>query len=306
MRLTCQECQDLFSSYLDQELEGQDNSKMMEHLGQCVACAAEWQEFKDTVQFIHEMPMLAAPPDLLPDINAELAPQSLLDRISRWLGFSHPKTALTTILATFVVGIVSASLIYLPSRPLGQSGASGVNPAGNYSTTASRSENQTVTSMPVKTAKVENFYPGIPSLSEYAPADDSLPQSLQPSIVQAKSRFSSVPLVSLVSTGINRNVSGSSLHTPFSSKPQAVHQARPDVIITVNQNSRQADFFHQLIHSGKWQCENIRDNQLLLAMPPSHLAMLRNVLEQQKLSYVQMYRPGAPKKLLKVAVKLQP
>jgi hypothetical protein len=290
MQLTCRECRDLFSLFFDQELNTRDKGQVKEHLEQCAVCAAEWQEFKNTVQFLHDMPMLSAPADLLPGINAKLTPPGLFDRISRWLGFSQPKAALTTILATFVVGIVCASLVYLPTRTEQQTDLYRINSAQNNST-----------SIQPQATEPENFYPGIPSLAEYVP-DDSDGRLYQSSIVRTAGRISPIPLVSQVSTGGNRNISSSSLLSSFSPPANACRQCRPDVTITVKDNSRQNDFLRQLSNSGKWQCEIIGDKSVLLAMPPSHLVMLRHVLEQQKLSYVQMSRPGTPKKMLRVAI----
>ncbi len=294
MELTCRECRDFFSLFFDQELPSQDKGRMMEHLRRCKACAAEWQEFKNTVQFVHDMPMVSPPSDLLPGINAKLAPPGLLERISNRLGFSRPQTAFTTILATFVVGIVCASLVYLPLRPEQQPGSFRVSRAQSNSSVISRIDNQAVTTSPPVAIEPENFYPGIPSLAEYVP--DMSPRLYQPAITAPASRGYDVPLVSPVSTGSHLSAFSSTTHTD--------RLLRPDVTITIKNGLRQNNFLRQLSHSGKWQYKIVQDKLLLLSMPPSDIAMLRHILDQQKLSYVQMSRPGAPKKILKVAVRL--
>ncbi len=44
--LTCQECRELLSSYLDQELEAQDSQAVELHLRNCGKCGKETTEFK--------------------------------------------------------------------------------------------------------------------------------------------------------------------------------------------------------------------------------------------------------------------
>ncbi len=300
--LSCRKCRDFFSVYFDEELEDPEKIRVREHLNHCPICAAEWREFKETVHFVHGMDVLSAPPDLLPGINTALARPGLLARLGGWLAFSRPQTVFATIAATLVVGIVTASLFYLPAGPPAQ----GVNLARNKAIGTDHATDRAAAEVPAAKNGPDNFYPGIPSLAQYNP-DNFSNFSTPPSLVRTAKLVQARPelLVSLVSTGGNGNYSGTSLLSGFpGAKPNAV-PPRPDVIITVKDDHGQGEFFRQLAGSGKWQCETGRDKLLLLSMPPSRLAALRHDLERQRLSYVQMSLPGIPKKTLLVAIKLQ-
>lgn len=317
MKFSCTDCRNLFTRNLDRELNQSERLLFYEHLGGCRECEQDWQDFKDTVQLLQELPSLSAPPGFLSEIQAKLETPGMRQKIMSWL-FSRHRLAYPTVFATMAIGLITAGLLHLP--PFGAKQSSPENPGltslAQINESTDSLNRQTQFAAASTTDKGKNFYPGIPSLSEYESTDQLFGQSPF-SLARASRREPDRNLMNFVSTG-SHNRSSTSLIlsdvSPYHSQVTRMRQPEgkritPDITITIRSHQQQTDLLQHLIYSQKWQTRIIRENILLLTVPPDHLDFLRQTLQQQKTSYSPSYagntRPGSPKKMLMVAVHLQ-
>ena len=317
MKLNCKDCRNLFTRNLDRDIDQSERLLFYEHLGGCRECEQNWQDFKDTVHLLQKLPSLSAPPGFLSEIQAKLETPGLRQTIMSWLGVSRHRLAYSTVFATMAIGFITAGLLHLP--PFGTQQASLENPGltslAQINDPADSLNRQTQLAAASSNDKTKNFYPGIPSLSEYESTDHLSGQS--PFFLARSSRREPERnLMNFVSTGSHNRSSTSSILSGISSHNSQITRMRqlegqritPDITITIRAQ-QQTDLLQHLICCKKWQSRIIRDNILLLTVPPDHLDLLRQTLQQQKTTYSPSYasntRPGSPKKMLMVAVHLQ-
>ena len=318
MKLNCNDCRNLFTRNLDRDIDQSERLLFYEHLGGCRECEQDWQDFKNTVQLLQNLPSLSAPPGFLFEIQAKLETPSLRQKIMSWLGFSRHRFAYSTVFATMAIGFITAGLLHLPPFGTQQSSLenSGLTSLAQINDPADSSNRPTQLAAASMNDKIKNFYPGIPSLSEYESTDHVSGQASF-FLSQSSRRAPERNLMNFVSTGSHNRSSTSSILSGISSHNSQIVLMRqlerqritPDITITIRAHQQQTDLLQHLICCKKWQSKMIRDNILLLTVPPDHLDLLRQTLQQQKTTYSPSYtsntRPGSPKKMLMVAVHLQ-
>ena len=318
MKLSCKDCRNLFTRILDRDINQSERLLFYEHLGGCRECEQGWQDFKNTVFLLHDLPSLTAPPGFLSEIQAKLETPGLRQKIMGWLGVSNHRLAYSTAFATLAIGFVAFGLLQLPPSGTQQAGVE------NPGLTSLAQINDPAGSLDMKSqpgagstgGKVKNFYPGIPLLSEYESTDQLTGQS---SFFLARStrRQPDGDFMNFVSTGSSDHFSADSILSDITSYNSRIARMRqphgqritPDITITVRSHQQETDLLQHLVYSKKWQTRIVRDNVLLLTVPPAHLDQLRQTLQQQKVSCspssASEFRPGSPKKMLMVAVHLQ-
>ncbi|MEA3548460.1 MAG: hypothetical protein U9R66_12445 [Thermodesulfobacteriota bacterium] len=317
MKLNCKDCRNLFTRNLDRDIDQSQRLFFYEHLGGCRECEQGWQDFKNTVQLLQELPSLSAPPGFLSEIQAKLETPGLRQKIMSWLSSRH-RLAYSTVFATMAIGFITAGLLHLP--PFGTQQSSLENPGltslAQINDPSDSSKRQTQLAAASTNDKAKNFYPGIPPLSEYESTDHLSGQSPF-FLVQSSRREPEGNFMNFVSTGSHNRSSSSSILPDISSYNSQIARMRqlegqritPDITITIRAHQQESDLLQHLICCKKWQSRMIRDNILLLTVSPDHLDLLRQTLQQQQTSYSPSYasntRPGSPKKMLMVAVHLQ-
>ena len=317
MKLNCKDCRNLFTRNLDLDIDQSERLLFYEHLGGCRECEQDWQDFKNTVSLLQKMPTLSAPPGFLSEIQAKLETPGMRQKIMSWLSSRH-RLAYSTVFATLAIGFITAGLLHLPPFGIQQSSLEnpGLTTLAQINDPADSLNRQTQLAAASTNDKTKNFYPGIPSLSEYESTGHLSGQSSF-FLAQFSRREPERNLMNFVSTGSHNRSSTSSILSGISSHNSQIARMRqlegqritPDILITIPAHHQQTDLLQHLICCKKWQSRMIRDNILLLTVSPDHLDLLRQTLQQQKTAYSPSYasniRPGSPKKMLMVAVHLQ-
>ena len=292
--MPCSSCKDLFSLYLDDELSAQQRAAFGAHLASCHHCAAEWNLFQDTLATLHRLEQPAAPVDLLPGIHAKLD-RPALGKIRQWFSFmGHHKIAASTAMATFMVAVVSATILQLNS----------VQPDGS---SFSQSGNQVAAVQAEIQGGDKNYYPGIPYLRNEA------------EVVRPTSR----PLVQFASTASSNQQRGYHLNRSgrapplfpgqesSSSRYEAVAHLCPDITVTVSpRNAAQQHLLvRQLVNQSVW-LPQIHGNTIHIKLPAVQLASLQRIfapadpyLCQSDRALIAQYQQSG--RLLNVAVTFQ-
>ncbi|MEW6518616.1 MAG: zf-HC2 domain-containing protein [Thermodesulfobacteriota bacterium] len=309
--MRCQDCQDLFSLYLDGDIDQISRSQVDSHFDVCPQCKMEWQAFRHSVAFLRDMPMASVPPDFLVGIHRKLAPRSPWQKAREFLvGRIAGKWAMSTAFAMLVIGFATASLIQL--IPVSRTGLdSNTPPAAPAKQLAANSHEA-----PLLLAENDgdqggqhDFYPGVPLLSEYEGKDSPVMQQF--AMLPRSKDEQHIPVVDLVSTGSGHSPSPY-LDTPLPSFSSRQHTPviTPDLQITIHAAPRaeQMAIVRQIIQSPLWRAELYDHNTLLLSVPTSSFDQLLQICCTEKTSlspdYARHSHYISLKRYLTVAIKL--
>lgn len=118
----CPEIQAQFTAYTDGELAAGECQRLDGHLAECPVCAREWRLFRQTLAQLAALPMVPAPPDLLPAIHAKLARPGVLAGIRNFFrdldfSMSIPAAAATLVVAVAVGVFFRMTPHQQPSSP---------------------------------------------------------------------------------------------------------------------------------------------------------------------------------------------
>lgn len=312
--MRCQDCQELFSLYLDGEIDQISRSNVDSHFASCPQCKTEWQAFKNSIDFLRGMPMASVPPDFLTGIHQKLEPRTPWQTVKEFLtGKGEKKWALSTAFAMLVIGFVTASLIQLiPFTPTDRDSKT---PSALQSGQMAENNRNTAQS-PLVLAENEggkggqqDFYPGVPLLSEYEGKDSPVMQQL--AMVPRRKTEQHIPTVDFVSTGAG-HASSPYLDAPFGSfaSQQQIPAIKPDLQITIHAAPRaeQMAIVKQIVQSPLWRAELYDHSTLLLSVPASSYDQLLQICCAEKTSlspeYARNTRYISLKRFLTVAVKL--
>jgi hypothetical protein len=312
--MKCQDCQELFSLYFDGEIDQISRSNVDSHLANCPQCKMEWLAFKNSIDFLRDMPMSSVPPGFLAGIHQKLEPRTPWQKVHEFLtGKGEKKWAWSTAFAMLVIGFVTASLIQL--IPVSQTDRDSKTPSAIQS--GQMAENNPGNSQPsLVLAQNEgnkgsqpDFYPGIPLLSEYEKNDS--PAMQQFAMLPRSKPEQHIPTVDFVSTG-SGHTSSPYLDTPFGSfaSQQQIPAIKPDLQITIHAAPRadQMAIVKQIVQSPLWRAELYDHNTLLLSVPASSYTQLLQICCSEKTSlspeYARNTRYISLKRFLTVAVKL--
>ncbi|MBU4263497.1 MAG: zf-HC2 domain-containing protein [Proteobacteria bacterium] len=312
--MKCQDCQELFSLYFDGEIDQISRSDVDSHLASCPQCKMEWQAFKNSIDFLRDMPMSSVPQGFLAGIHQKLEPRTPWQKVQEFLaGKGEKKWAWSTAFAMLVIGFVTASLIQL--IPVSQTDRDNKNPSATRSgqvaeNNAGNGESSLVLAQNEgNKGSQQDFYPGIPLLSEYEGKDS--PAMQQFAMIPRSKPEQHIPTVDFVSTG-SGHTSSPYLDAPFGSfaSQQQIPTIKPDLQITIHSAPRaeQMAIVKQIVQSPLWRAELYDHNTLLLSVPASSYEQLLQICCSEKTSlspeYARNTRYISLKRFLTVAVKL--
>lgn len=309
--MDCQQCQELFSLYVDEELDPQHISFLEAHLGQCDRCRMEWEAFRFTVEYLHSLPQEAVPPGFLVGINAKLEDPSLLEKLQNWLTWgSRHKVATSSAVALLVAGVTAASLMQLGPGPAPDL-APQSRMASSQSQTAPREEPGATALVLAENTQTtpEDYYPGVPFLSEYEEAADSHMQRF--TMVPLPGKSQDLPMVGFVSTHKPQYIP---FHreegSPSFSRMHPFSAIEADLYITIHSsaNHSQRAIIKELVQSPQWQARIHDNSTLLLSVPVENFDQLRKLCCPETTTFTPEYARTSlyfsPKRFLTVAVKL--
>ncbi|MBU0908474.1 MAG: zf-HC2 domain-containing protein [Proteobacteria bacterium] len=312
--MKCQDCQELFSLYFDGEIDQISKSRVDSHFDICPQCKMEWQAFRNSIDFLRDMPMASVPPNFLAGIHQKLEPRSPWHKVKEFLtGKGEKKWALSTAFAMLVIGFVTASLIQL--IPVSQTDRDSKTPSAIQSGQMAENNLSDGQSSPMlavnddSKGSQQNFYPGVPLLSEYEGKDAPVMQQF--AMIPRPKTEQHIPTVDFVSTG-SGHTSSPYLDSPFGSfaSQQQIPAIKPDLQITIHSAPRaeQMAIVKQIIQSPLWRAELYDHNTLLLSVPASSYDQLLQICCNEKTSlspdYARNTRYISLKRFLTVAVKL--
>ncbi|MFZ5760039.1 MAG: anti-sigma factor family protein [Thermodesulfobacteriota bacterium] len=308
--MKCDDCQNFFSPYLDGEITAEERVGVEAHLRSCSHCNGEWHAFRAAVTALRQIPVAKVPPGFLAGIHDKLENPSLTIRIQEWLaGVGKRQVAIPTAFAMLVVGFVSASLIHF--IPLNRQQETPHPQTANTARTAisqpaAQPASLLASVMPAKDHP--DFYPGVPTLSEYEEAG-----------VDSLSRFAMLPeqqkkqapiAVDFVSTG-GHNHSYLDIPLPSLSRYHQKTTIHPDLLITIHSDDESArmGLLRQIMQSPHWQADIYNQNTIILSVPAGSFDQLRTICCQNTASFNPAYardsRYISPKRFLTVAVTLE-
>ncbi|OKY75941.1 MAG: hypothetical protein BM485_06300 [Desulfobulbaceae bacterium DB1] len=308
--MKCDDCQNLFSFYYDGEIASDQRTALESHLRSCSHCNREWQAFKATLSILHQMPTAKVPPGFLAGIHGKLESRSFSEKIKEWLaGATERKVAIPTAFAMLVIGFACASLLQIMPFS-GQPGTTTPQPDASsraeVSTPDSPPPSLLAKNMPEKTGH-QDFYPGVPQLSEYE--EDDATAFPQYAMVPRQTEKKAPTAVDFVSTGGHTH---SYIDRPLLSLSR-YHQKpaiQPDLLISIHASdpAEQLAVMRQIMQSPDWQADIYNQNTVLLSVPAGNFDQLRRICCQKTSSFTPAYardsRYISPKRFLTVAVTL--
>jgi len=105
--MKCEEIKDLFSPYLENDLDTDKKRSVDEHLGSCQSCGRELGELKEMLSCLREIPEVEPPPYFLEAVRMRLERPSLLTRVLRWVFFPlHIKVPIEALTVTATVVLI--------------------------------------------------------------------------------------------------------------------------------------------------------------------------------------------------------
>lgn len=300
--MRCQDCQELFSLYLDGEIDQISRSRVDSHFDICPLCKMEWQAFKNSIEFLRDMPMASVPPDFLAGIHQKLEPRTSWQKVKEFFARKGSrKWALSTAFAMLVIGFATASLIQL--IPVSQTDRVAENSLGTEQSSLLLAENEG------GKGSQQDFYPGVPLLSQYEGKDS--PPMQQFAMIPRSKTEQHIPVVDFVSTGSD-HTSSPYLDTPltsFSSQRQTP-AIKPDLQITIHSAPRaeQMAIVQQIVQSPLWRSKLYNHNTLLLSVPAGSFDQLLQICCSEKTSFSPEYARNSHyislKRFITVAIKL--
>ncbi len=312
--MNCKNYQELFSPYLDGEIDKTSTALLKSHLATCRPCAMEFQAFKNTVSFLQSFPTEQVPADFLVGIHAKLESRSAWTKISDWLSWpGQRKVALSSAFAMLAIGFVTASLIQVIPGSQPENAKPG-SPVVQTRQLAQEKSNATATILAANTVSVQDsihdYYPGIPLLSEYEGI--SIPTFQHLAMNQSKAMQQRIPMATYVSTQPQPQAAPSYFNMTASPVTYSTPQQtiRPDLQITIHpsENSTHMAMMRQIVQSSFWQTRIYDNNTLLLSVPAGNFDALRKICCQTKSSFSPAYakhqRYLSPKRNITVAVRL--
>lgn len=321
----CPTCQQHFSDYLDQQLDPTTHEQLEQHLAACRQCLQEWEYFSTAVQRLRQTGMVPPPAGILSGVHRKLAAleprPGLAGRFLLWLRETDFSLSLPTAAATVGIALVAMLIVrdfgnqnfshHTPQTAVPeQTIAKTSEPVDSQPVAVSRPRQETAfaprhdlaDNTPVQPLSLDQHltelhWQFMADSSRYAPRDariTNVSTDSQPMARQSQSLEESIS---------NRN---SFFHTFFQIAAQ-----RPDVEITIKngpQENRLA-LCRRLINSTDWMANVHDENTILLAVPPSKMAALNSLFNEQDVLFSPPVAREAsfasPRKSLLVAVRLQ-
>lgn len=299
--MDCNDCQELFSEYLDRLMDAPQRHLLEKHLEECPACAEEWESFAAAVRWVRQM-QFTAPAGTLEGIRQRIGSnhpeENLLRRFLTFLrfqDFSLPLPAAAATLAVALLAMLAVKHFAAGNLPIFQGQQ---RTAGNH----------LAQSVPAVQAGAKGYAAAYhiqaPPMYQQPGQDDA-----------AFSDFGGIlPLQQL---GMQFVTAGGPAPTAFSMSPHAhpfysmfATHLPPDVRILVNNLplANRLQLSRQLMHNPAWSARHYGSDTILLHMDPCELKKLHGLLAGHN---ILIFPPdatdpafGSPKKVLTVAVRL--
>lgn len=321
----CTACQQLFSEYLDHQLDAIASAHLEHHLSACRECHAEWEYFTAAVSRLRQSGMIPPPSGILAGVHQKLAAQTsrqnVFTRMLHWLRHTDFSMSLPTAAGTVAIALVAMLIIRDFGGPT-LSFRENTTPHPDYTIAKTAAP---ITSQPAATASSqrETTRSNLNDLAEAAPIQTlSLDQHLTELHWQFMANsFRYAPRgAAVINASTGRNASGpkgqsfedalstgnSFFHTFFQIAAQ-----RPDVEVSIRNCPEEArlSLCRKLINSTDWLA-NVRDeNTILLSVPPSKMASLNTLLHNHDAQFTPPSAREAsfvsPRNSLLVTVRLQ-
>ncbi len=305
--MDCNNCQELFSEYLDRLMDEPQLLPFEKHLEECPGCAEEWESFAAAVSWVRQM-QFAAPAGIMEGIRQKIAGgrppgNTFVTRLLNFLRFQDFSLPLPAAAATLAVALLAmlavknfspGNLPLFPSRQTPEKG----NIAQSETT-----DRPGAAGYPVSARSMYQR----PDLNDavYADQDGFLPmQQLGPQLVTTGNGSAFVTDSALAPSVYSKEVS-----RQFFSM-LAGHMS-PDVRIQVNNlpiDSR-LHLSRQLLNNPAWEARHFGSDTILLQMDPCKLKKLHGLLAGQNILIIPPDATdtafGSPKKVLNVAIRLR-
>lgn len=242
--MNCQDFQNQFSDFADQELDAQAVVLFERHLLSCQQCRMEWLFFQKTVNSLHAM-HYTPPPDLLAGIERKLDfKNSLAELFSAWwatvCGANLPLKA-AGVLVTVLLAVILL-----------------------------RSEDQNSQKTTVKNSSppINNSRQNIFSPERFAMSDSNGGRTVQ--FVSTNTSQRPLPFFNSLSS-LPRTVQ------------QKESYSSADLLYTIQGNGQtvQADLLARLAADRRWQVQQVRDDLLLIRLRGDDLGSLQAILENR-------------------------
>lgn len=307
--MNCNNCQELFSDYLDRLMDEPQLQPFEKHLAECPECAEEWECFATAVNWVRQM-QFTAPEGILQGIRQKIAgrhpKETFITRLFNFLrfhDFSLPIPVAAATLAVALLAMLAVKHFAAGNLPLFQSQQTAERGNIAQSVTADRTGAQRYHVPP------QSLYqpPGL-SDATYSDFDNLLPlQQLETQFVTTDSE-SPVPFAA--DNGF----------APFSRAKRQNHRSfhsllmghlPPDVRILINNLpiDNRLQLSRQLLNNPAWSAQHFGSDTILLQMDPSKLNKLHGILAGQNILIMPPDATdaafGSPKKVLTVAVRLR-
>ncbi len=270
--MDCQQCQELFSEYLDRELTENDVRELEGHLNACAHCADEYRLFAAAIALLRQMPQAECPPSVLAGVQARIHRRPWTEQLtaffhrwrSRGFSFTLPAAAATVTIAVFAMLVIKNVAVQPPPAVTTAPKPSGVP-------------------TPRTTAPVPDRQPVVPR--HLAPIYAMFASSLSP---YADSGLDSPP-----------------------ANHVSLFTGQPDIAVTVHSQSRQDRFnlCRRLMADRRWQTTIIASDALLVTLDPGDLRRFHALFQDEDAT---IYPPaarepgyGPPKRRLSVVVVLR-
>ena len=287
--MDCKQTQQLFTAYLDRDLETELAGQVKDHLASCQSCRMEFASFNQTVEYLHAMEQLKAPSDLLPGIHAKLDQQGYFAKIvARWRRFDFSMSLQS---ATATIAIAFAIMAVVKTFPIGQQ----TNP--DTSQTSIAQYNQSTQTHPPRRQPQNLPFRSFSDRGFLRPQSQPVFDSFTPRDSKAFSPYSGI-------SSLQERLSNLS---PLGGYTRI---NRPDMTVSASDlsPSLQASLYNSLISDNSWQT-NVSDDEVIIYLRPDKIRKLHRMLSRHMISLPlnDLHNPGfnPHKKVWTVAVQLR-
>jgi hypothetical protein len=269
--MDCNKIQELFTSYVDGDLDNSIVTLFDDHLDNCANCKVEWSFFNKTVHYLAAMEKLTAPSDLLMGIHEKMERQNqgLFSRL--WQGWQNVDMSMSWQTGTAIIAIAFSAMAIIKTFPL-QDPGQGAAPQTQIAQTQQKANgiqpNRKIFRLPS-----ESFFAGdSPRFTETSPrlsyatnragAGSLSGQGPSQSLYEVFTRIHSIP-----DNGLTKLY-------------------RPDMAVSTETLSfaRKNSLYKQITADTGWHSET-HDDELLIFVRPKQLPRLQQLFARHKIVF---------------------
>ena len=309
--MDCNNCQELFSEYLDRHIDESLLLHLEKHLAECPECAEEWESFTAAVAWVRQM-QFTAPEGILQAVRQKIADErsnkNLLSRLLDFLrlhDFSLPLPAAAATLAVALLAMLAVKQFSGSDLPFYQPRQSADRNSVAQSATTERTgtlQYDVTTAVPPQPM----YQQPEKTAASFSGFDNLLPlQQFGTQFVTATGRTTPFTAENtLMPSPSSRALNFRQFHS------QILAHFPPDVGIMVNNLplDSKLQLSRKLLNDPSWSAQLYNSDTILLYMDPRELKKLHNILADQAALVVPPDARdaafGSPKKVLSVAVRL--